>query len=144
MAVLVTGGAGYIGSHTAIELLNAGKEIVILDNFYNSCPKVLDRIKELSGKDFAFEECDIRDADGLRKVFEKHNIDSVIHFAGLKAVGESCQKPLLYYENNINGTLVLMEMLEKNNCKNIIFSSSAPVYGEPAEMPITENCNLQS
>ena len=107
MAVLITGGTGYIGSHTAIELLNAGKEIVILDNFYNSCLKVLDRIRELSGKDFAFEECDIRDREGLKKVFEKHNIDSVIHFAGLKAVGESCEKPLLYYENNIGGTVTL-------------------------------------
>ena len=138
MAVLVTGGAGYIGSHTAIELLNAGKEIVILDNFYNSCPKVLDRIKELSGKDFAFEKCDIRDADGLRKVFEKYNIDSVIHFAGLKAVGESCQKPLLYYENNISGTVTLCEVMAEYGCKKMVFSSSATVYGEHNVSPLNE------
>ena len=138
MAVLVTGGAGYIGSHTAIELLNSGKEIVILDNFYNSCPKVLDRIKELSGKDFAFEECDIRDADGLRKVFEKHNIDSVIHFAGLKAVGESCQKPLLYYENNISGTVTLCQVMAEYGCKKMVFSSSATVYGEHNVSPLNE------
>ena len=138
MAVLVTGGAGYIGSHTAIELLNSGKEIVILDNFYNSCPKVLDRIKELSGKDFAFEECDIRDADGLRKVFEKHNIDSVIHFAGLKAVGESCEKPLLYYENNISGTVTLCQVMAEYGCKKMVFSSSATVYGEHNISPLNE------
>ncbi len=138
MAVLVTGGAGYIGSHTAIELLNSGKEIVILDNFYNSCPKVLDRIKELSGKDFAFEECDIRDADGLRKVFEKHSIDSVIHFAGLKAVGESCEKPLLYYENNISGTVTLCEVMAEYGCKKMVFSSSATVYGEHNASPLNE------
>jgi len=138
MAVLVTGGAGYIGSHTAIELLKSGKEIVILDNFYNSCPKVLDRIKELSGKDFAFEECDIRDADGLRKVFEKHSIDSVIHFAGLKAVGESCEKPLLYYENNISGTVTLCEVMAEYGCKKMVFSSSATVYGEHNASPLNE------
>ena len=138
MAVLVTGGAGYIGSHTAIELLNSGKEIVILDNFYNSCPKVLDRIKELSGKDFSFEECDIRDADGLRKVFEKHSIDSVIHFAGLKAVGESCQKPLLYYENNISGTVTLCQVMAEYGCKKMVFSSSATVYGEHNVSPLNE------
>ena len=139
MAILVTGGAGYIGSHTAIELLNSGKEIVILDNFYNSCPKVLDRIKELSGKDFAFEECDIRDADGLRKVFEKHNIDSVIHFAGLKAVGESVAKPWEYYNNNITGTLNLCDIMSKHGAKRIVFSSSATVYGLPKSVPISED-----
>ena len=117
MAVLVTGGAGYIGSHTVIELLASGKEVVILDNFYNSCPKVLERIKALSGKDFAFEECDIRDKAGLDKVFEKYDIDSVIHFAGLKAVGESCQKPMLYYDNNIGGTVTLCQAMADHGCK---------------------------
>ncbi len=138
MAVLVTGGAGYIGSHTAIELLNSGKEIVILDNFYNSCPKVLERIKELSGKDFHFEECDIRDREGLDKVFEKHDIESVIHFAGLKAVGESCQKPLMYYENNISGTVTLCQAMAAHGCKKIVFSSSATVYGEHNQSPLKE------
>lgn len=138
MAVLVTGGAGYIGSHTSVELLNSGKDIVILDNFYNSCAKVLDRIKELSGREFAFEECDIRDRDGLNKVFEKYDIDSVIHFAGLKAVGESCEKPLLYYENNISGTVTLLEVMAAHGCKNIVFSSSATVYGENNISPLNE------
>ena len=138
MAVLVTGGAGYIGSHTAIELLNSGKEIVILDNFYNSCPKVLERIKELSGKDFHFEECDIRDREGLDKVFEKYDIESVIHFAGLKAVGESCQKPLMYYENNISGTVTLCQAMAAHGCKKIVFSSSATVYGEHNQSPLKE------
>ena len=107
MAILVTGGAGYIGSHTCVEILNAGYEIVIVDNFYNSCPEALNRIKELSGKDFKFYECDIRDKAGLDKVFAENKIDAVIHFAGLKAVGESCAKPLEYYENNIGGTVTL-------------------------------------
>ncbi|MGN0526519.1 MAG: UDP-glucose 4-epimerase GalE [Acutalibacteraceae bacterium] len=138
MAVLVTGGAGYIGSHTVIELLKTGKEVVIIDNFYNSCPKVLDRIRELSGKDFSFEECDIRDRDGLTKVFKKYDIDSVIHFAGLKAVGESCKLPLLYYENNISGTVTLCEVMAENNCKKIVFSSSATVYGENNVSPLKE------
>lgn len=138
MAVLVTGGAGYIGSHTAVELLNSGKDIVILDNFYNSSPKVLDRIKELSGRDFVFEECDIRDAERLREVFSKYNIDSVIHFAGLKAVGESCAKPLLYYENNISGTVTLCRTMAEYGCKKIVFSSSATVYGENNVSPLRE------
>ena len=138
MAVLVTGGAGYIGSHTAIELLESGKEIVIIDNFYNSCPKVLDRIKELANKDFHFEECDIRDREALDKVFEKYDIDSVIHFAGLKAVGESCQKPLLYYENNISGTVTLCEAMAAHGVKKIVFSSSATVYGEHNKSPLKE------
>ena len=138
MAVLVTGGAGYIGSHTAIELLESGNDIVIIDNFYNSCPKVLDRIKELSGRDFNFEECDIRDREALDKVFEKYDIDSVIHFAGLKAVGESCEKPLLYYENNISGTVTLCEAMADHGCKKIVFSSSATVYGEHNVSPLKE------
>ncbi len=138
MAVLVTGGAGYIGSHTSIELLESGKDIVILDNFYNSCPKVLERIEELAGKGFQFENCDIRDKEGLRKVFEKHNIDSVIHFAGLKAVGESVQKPMLYYDNNIGGTVTLCEVMAEYGCKKIVFSSSATVYGEKNVSPLKE------
>ncbi len=138
MAVLVTGGAGYIGSHTSIELLESGKNIVILDNFYNSCPKVLERIEELAGKGFQFENCDIRDKEGLRKVFRKHSIDSVIHFAGLKAVGESVQKPMLYYDNNIGGTVTLCEVMAEYGCKKIVFSSSATVYGEKNVSPLKE------
>lgn len=138
MAILVTGGAGYIGSHTAIELLENDNEIVILDNFYNSCPKVLNRIKQISGRDFAFEECDIRDEDALGKVFEKHDIDAVIHFAGLKAVPESCEKPLLYYENNISGTVTLCKVMAAHGCKKIVFSSSATVYGEHNTAPFKE------
>lgn len=138
MAVLITGGAGYIGSHTSLELLENGKDVVIIDNFYNSSPKVLDRIKELSGRDFAFEECDIRDRKALDKVFKKYDIDSVIHFAGLKAVPESCAKPLLYYENNISGTVTLCEVMAENGCKKIVFSSSATVYGEHNVSPLKE------
>ncbi len=144
MAVLITGGAGYIGSHTAIELLNAGKEIVIIDNFYNSCPIVLDRIKELTGKDFAFENCDIRDKEGLNNIFEKYDIDSVIHFAGLKSVGESCQKPLFYYENNISGTVTLCQVMAAHGCKTMIFSSSATVYGQNNQSPLTEDMQIGS
>ncbi len=144
MAVLITGGAGYIGSHTAIELLNAGKEIVIIDNFYNSCPVVLDRIKELTGKEFAFEKCDIRDKDALNAVFDKYRIDSVIHFAGLKSVGESCQKPLFYYENNIGGTVTLCQVMAAHGCKTMIFSSSATVYGQNNQSPLTEDMKIGS
>ncbi len=142
MAVLITGGTGYIGSHTVIELIKAGKEIVIIDNFYNSCPKVLDRLKELTGIDIPFEKCDIRDKKGLEKVFNKYNIDSVIHFAGLKAMGESCQKPLLYYDNNIGGTVTLCEVMAAHGCKTIIFSSSATVYGQNNISPLTENMEV--
>ena len=138
MAILVTGGAGYIGSHTSLELLDAGKEIVILDNFYNSCPKVLERLEELSGKKINFEECDIRDREGLDAVFEKYDIEAVIHFAGLKAVGESCQKPLMYYENNISGTVTLCQAMAAHGVKKIVFSSSATVYGEHNQSPLKE------
>ncbi len=138
MAILVTGGAGYIGSHTSLELLDAGKEIVILDNFYNSCPKVLERLRELSGKKINFEECDIRDREGLDAVFEKYDIEAVIHFAGLKAVGESCQKPLMYYENNISGTVTLCQAMAAHGVKKIVFSSSATVYGEHNQSPLKE------
>ena len=138
MNILVTGGAGYIGSHTCVELLNAGFGVVIVDNYYNSSPKVLDRIKELTGKDFKFYECDIRDTDGMDRVFKENKIDAVIHFAGLKAVGESCEKPLEYYDNNIGGTLKLCDVMRNNGCKNIVFSSSATVYGMNNVSPLKE------
>lgn len=138
MSILVTGGAGYIGSHTCVELLNAGYEITVVDNLYNSSPKSLDRVKELTGKDFKFYKCDIRDTDGMDKIFKENKIDAVIHFAGLKAVGESCEKPLEYYDNNIGGTLKLCEVMRNNNCKNIVFSSSATVYGMNNISPLKE------
>ncbi len=138
MSILVTGGAGYIGSHTCIELLNAGYEIVVVDNFYNSKRESLNRIAELSGKEFAFYECDIRDAEGMDKIFKNEKIDAVIHFAGLKAVGESCQKPVEYYDNNIGGTLTLCDVMRKNGCKKIVFSSSATVYGSNNVSPLKE------
>lgn len=139
MAVLVTGGAGYIGSHTCVELINAGVDVVILDNFYNCKKSSLDRIKALVNRDFKFYECDVRDFDGMNEVFEKENITSVIHFAGLKAVGESVQKPLEYFDNNVNGTLVLLDVMRKNGCKKIVFSSSATVYGMNNISPLTED-----
>ncbi len=142
MAILVTGGAGYIGSHTCVEILNAGYEIVIVDNFYNSCPEALNRIKELTGKDFKFYECDIRDKEGLDMVFAENKIDAVIHFAGLKAVGESCAKPLEYYENNIGGTVTLCEAMRDAGCKKIVFSSSATVYGENNPSPLKETMQI--
>ena len=138
MSILVTGGAGYIGSHTCIELLNAGYEIVVVDNFYNSKKESLRRIAELSGKEFAFYECDIRDKEGLDKIFKAEKIDAVIHFAGLKAVGESCAKPLEYYDNNISGTVCLCEVMKENGCKKIVFSSSATVYGSNNISPLKE------
>ena len=138
MSILVTGGAGYIGSHTCIERLNAGYEIVVVDNFYNSKKESLNRIAELSGKQFAFYECDIRDAEGMDKIFKNEKIDAVIHFAGLKAVGESCQKPVEYYDNNIGGTLTLCDVMRKNGCKKIVFSSSATVYGSNNISPLKE------
>lgn len=138
MSILVTGGAGYIGSHTCIELIKAGYDIVVVDNFYNSKPEALKRIAELSGKQFTFYECDIRDAEGMSKVFENEKIDAVIHFAGLKAVGESCRKPIEYYDNNIAGTLVLCEVMKKYGCKKLVFSSSATVYGERNVSPLKE------
>lgn len=138
MAILVTGGAGFIGSHTCVELLNAGYEIVVVDNYYNSNPKSLERVKELTGKDFKSYECDIRDSEGMDKVFKENKIDAVIHFAGLKAVGESCQKPIEYYDNNIGGTLKLCDVMRNNGCKNIVFSSSATVYGMKNVSPLKE------
>lgn len=140
MRILVTGGAGYIGSHTCIELLNAGYEVVVLDNLYNSSEKALERVKQITGKDLTFYEADILDKEALEKVFDKEQIDGVIHFAGLKAVGESVAKPLEYYHNNMTGTFNLCDVMRKHGCKNIIFSSSATVYGDPAFIPITEEC----
>ena len=144
MAILITGGAGYIGSHTMVELLNAGRELVVVDNFMNSKPSALERVKKITGKDFKFFEVDLLDYDALEKVVRDNNIDSCIHFAGLKAVGESCAKPLLYYHNNITGTLNLCEILQKYNAKRIVFSSSATVYGKPASVPITEDFPLST
>lgn len=138
MSILVTGGAGYIGSHTCIELMKAGYDIVVVDNFYNSKREALKRVAELSGKQFAFYECDIRDKKGLDHVFKQEKIDAVIHFAGLKAVGESCAKPLEYYDNNIGGTLTLCETMKENGCKKIVFSSSATVYGMNNVSPLKE------
>lgn len=140
MAILVTGGAGYIGSHTCIELLNAGYDVVVVDNLSNSCMESVKRVEEITGKKVTFYEEDILNRAGLEKIFEKESIDSVVHFAGLKAVGESVRKPLEYYQNNIAGTLVLCEVMRDHGVKNIVFSSSATVYGDPAEIPITENC----
>lgn len=138
MSILVTGGTGFIGSHTAVELLKNNEDIVIVDNFINSSPEVVGKIKQITGKEFKFYEVDILDKDKLDKVFEENTINSVIHFAGLKAVGESVQKPLEYFHNNITGTLVLLEVMKKHNCKNIVFSSSATVYGNPGNPKYVE------
>ena len=140
MSILVTGGAGYIGSHTAIELLNEGREIVIIDNFSNSKPEVLEQIKQITKKEFKFYEIDYLNKEALEKVFEENEIEAVMNFAGYKAVGESVQKPLEYYKNNISGAVVLLETMRKYNVKKFIFSSSATVYGEPERIPITEDC----
>ena len=140
MKILVTGGAGFIGSHTLIELVEAGHAPVVVDNLSNSSPKAIERVEKIVGKTIPFYNVDIRDREGLEKVFAENTFDCCIHFAGLKAVGESVQKPLEYYENNIGGTLVLVDVMRKHGCKNIIFSSSATVYGAPETMPITEDC----
>ena len=139
MSILVTGGAGYIGSHTVVELLNAGNEVVVVDNFCNASQKSIARIQELTGKQFPCYEVDIRNGAGLREIFSSHNIDSVVHFAGLKAVGESTQIPLEYYDNNINGTLVLLDEMRRAGVFKLVFSSSATVYGDPASVPIRED-----
>ncbi len=144
MAILVTGGTGYIGSHTAIELLKRGEEIVVLDNLSNSKIEMCDSIKKLSGKDFKFYKVDLLDKENVEKVFEENKIDEVIHFAGLKAVGESCEKPIEYYHNNITGTLNLVDVMRNHNCKKIVFSSSATVYGDPATVPIKEDFPLSA
>ena len=140
MAILLPGGAGFIGSHTAVELLNAGKEIIIIDNFSNSKPSVLEAIKKITGKDFKFYEMNYMDKEKLEKVFEENKIEAVLNFAGYKAVGESVEKPIEYYTNNISGALVLLDVMRKYNCKKFIFSSSATVYGEPEKIPLTEEC----
>ncbi len=140
MKILVTGGAGYIGSHTCVELLNEGLDVVIMDNLYNSSRKAVDRIMEITGRQVTFYETDMMDREGVRSVFENEKIDAVIHFAGLKAVGESVVKPIEYYTNNISGTLILCDEMRRHGVKNIIFSSSATVYGDPAQIPITEDC----
>ena len=140
--ILVTGGAGYIGSHTAVELLNAGYEIVILDNFSNSKPEVLDKIRNITGKDFKFYECDYTNKDALEKIFNENEIDSVINFAGFKAVGESVEKPLEYYTNNVFGALNLLQVMKEHNVKKFVFSSSATVYGDPEVVPITEESKV--
>lgn len=141
--ILVTGGAGFIGSHTCIELLNNGNEVVVVDNLYNASKKSLEVVERVTGKKVTFYKVDIRDEKKLNEVFEKEqNIFGVIHFAGLKAVGESCQIPLKYYDNNVAGTTTLCRVMEKNNCKNIIFSSSATVYGDPHALPIREDFPL--
>ena len=140
MKILVTGGAGFIGSHTVVELQSAGYEVAVVDNLYNASPKVIGRLEAITGKKVPFYKVDIRDREGLTEVFGQEKPDAVIHFAGLKAVGESVRKPWEYYENNIGGTLVLTDVMRKCGCKNIIFSSSATVYGDPAFIPITEDC----
>lgn len=139
MKVLVSGGAGYIGTHTVVELLNAGYEVVVFDNFYNSKPKALDRVREITGKDFKFYEADMLDQAAMDKIFEAEKVDAVIHFAGLKAVGESCEKPWEYYNNNIVGTLNVLASMKKYGVKQFVFSSSATVYGDSKIVPVRED-----
>ena len=140
MQILLTGGAGYIGSHTIIELDKAGHTVVVVDNLCNSKEEALRRVEKIIGKPVPFVRADVRDREATDRIFKTYTIDAVIHFAGLKAVGESCEKPLEYYENNMNATFVLLDVMRQNGCKNIIFSSSATVYGDPAQIPITEEC----
>ncbi len=144
MTVLVTGGAGYIGSHTVVELLNAGYETVVVDNLSNSSEESLRRVKEITGKELTFYPYDVRDREKLEQIFTKHKIDWVIHFAGLKAVGESVAKPVMYYDNNLISTLVLLETMQKFHVKNFVFSSSATVYGDPERLPLDEDCRLST
>ncbi|MBR4112190.1 MAG: UDP-glucose 4-epimerase GalE [Ruminiclostridium sp.] len=144
MAILVTGGAGYIGSHTCIELLNAGEEIVVMDNFYNSKPRAVELIKEITGKDFKFYEADMCSEADMEKIFAENDIEAVIHFAGYKAVGESVREPLMYFKNNLGGTFVLLECMKKYGCKKLIFSSSATVYGIPETVPVNETFPLSA
>lgn len=144
MAILITGGTGYIGSHTVVELVKKGEEVVVVDNFVNSKPDVLEKLKTIIGKEIKFYELDLLDEEKLDTVFKENNIESVIHFAGLKAVGESVAKPITYYHNNITGTLVLLKVMKKYNCKKIVFSSSATVYGSPKTVPIKEDFPLST
>ena len=140
MKILVTGGAGYIGSHTCVELLNAGYDVVVMDNLYNASEKAIERVEQITGKKVTFYKTDMLDREGVKKIFDNEKIDAVIHFAGLKAVGESVHKPIEYYHNNMTGTLILCDEMRNHGVKNIIFSSSATVYGNPAQIPITEEC----
>ena len=142
--ILVTGGCGYIGSHTTLELLNKGYDVVVVDNFSNSSYEALRRVQEITGKEVVFYEADIRDSEKMESIFKTHSFDAVIHFAAFKAVGESCKLPLKYYDNNISGTVNLLKIMEKYNVKKIIFSSSATVYGEPERLPLDENCRLST
>ncbi len=142
MKILVTGGAGYIASHTNVQLLEKGYEVVVLDNLSNSCVESIKRVEELTGKTVKFYKGDCRDREMLKKIFTENKIDAVIHFAGLKAVGESCEKPMLYYDNNLNSNLALAETMSAFGCKKIVFSSSATVYGIPKKLPLTEDCDL--
>jgi len=144
LKILVTGGSGYIGSHTCLELLNEGHEIIVVDNLSNSKIESIKRVQTITGKDIIFYEADILDKEQLNRIFSQHKIDAVIHFAGLKAVGESVEKPLEYYHNNVSGTLSLCEVMKAHNVKNIVFSSSATVYGDPVSVPITEEFALQA
>ncbi len=140
MKILVTGGAGYIGSHTCVELLNGGHEVIVVDNLSNSSKESLNRVVQITGKRLDFYNVDIRNAYAMNKIFAENKIDWVIHFAGLKAVGESCAKPVEYYDNNLGGTLVLLQAMRAHGCKRIVFSSSATVYGDPEVLPLTEEC----
>ena len=144
MRILVTGGAGYIGSHTCVELLNEGYDVVVVDNLYNSSEKALARVEQITGKKVTFYEADLLDRAAIDAIFDKEQVDAVIHFAGYKAVGESVQKPIEYYHNNMTGTLMLCDSMRNHGVKNLIFSSSATVYGDPLEIPITENCPKQN
>ena len=144
MKILVTGGAGYIGSHTCVELLKEGYEVVVVDNLYNASEKALERVQEITGKTLKFYEADLLDQPKINQIFASEKPDAVIHFAGYKAVGESVEKPIEYYYNNMAGTLLLCDTMRNNGVKNIIFSSSATVYGDPLEIPITETCPKQS
>lgn len=144
MNILVTGGAGYIGSHTVLELLNRGNDVVVVDNLSNSKEEALRRVEDISGRSLTFYKTDLLNKNGLDDIFAEHDIDAVIHFAGYKAVGESVSKPLSYYHNNITGTLYLCEVMEKHGISNIVFSSSATVYGDPHEVPIKEDFPLQT
>jgi len=143
MSILVTGGAGYIGSHTCVQLLEAGYDVIVVDNLVNSCEESLNRVRQITGKDIKFYMTSLLDAKNLDAIFANEKIDAVIHFAGLKAVGESVYMPLEYYHNNITGTLILVDAMRKHGCKNLVFSSSATVYGDPAFVPITEECPLK-
>ncbi len=144
MAILVTGGAGYIGSHTCVELLDAGYEIIVFDNFVNSKPEAIQKIKQITNRDFKFYQADLLDRATMEQIFAENQIDAVVHFAGLKAVGESVEKPLLYYHNNVGGSIILFETMANHKVKRIVFSSSATVYGNPASVPISEDFPLST